>query len=74
MPRDSSKKKPRGEGKNPAPLKRSRGKPPMGETAKTVGFTVKMSQLEYERWKAAAAKQGKSLSEFILGSLRERTE
>lgn len=50
------------------------GRPSLGKDSKTIGITIKISQIEKRRWEREAKALGMTLRQYIISPLRERDE
>lgn len=72
---DEPIKRPRSRPRKPRPEgevieKRPRGRPALGDKAKTINVTARLTKAEYELWKQLAKDKGITLVDFILQPLR----
>lgn len=54
--------------------KRSRGKPSLGDHARRIQITARITPIEAAQWKAEADAKGMSLASYVLSFIRQRGE
>ncbi|MDR1611519.1 MAG: hypothetical protein LBT97_01920 [Planctomycetota bacterium] len=67
-------KRPRGRPRKPRPLlpppRKPMGRPPLGDAAKRITITVRVTSKEYELWRKRADEAGMPLTAYIVAPLR----